>query len=391
MIHSNIPKMYAYKLLSEFYLILPVLIPYYKANGLADSQVFIIQAVYTACLLIFEIPSGYLADVIGRRPALIIGAALIPLGLSIYAIGSGFLWFILAECVLACAASLRSGTDIAMIWDSLKESQQTSQFSVLQGRTEMFTRIGTAISSILGGILGLIALRLPFLVNIATGLIMAVIALTLREPAREQARGKNPWKEILMVIRFCLHHSLIRKLMAFWSIMMASGLIGVWSYFLYFQDLRLSIGYYGFLFAIYQLTCGLGAQLSGMLEKLMGRRFLFFLPLLLVLSFSLLGGVRSLWLIPVICLNGFLWNVVGPALFNLVNRDTDSAVRATVISTVNMAGSLAFVVAGPVFGLISDSFSLSTAYFALAALILFTITPIAFSLHRSLKPRTPTL
>ncbi len=65
-LQGNFWKVYAYRFLSDFWLIAPIMVPYYEANGLSATQVFVTQAIYGASLLVLEIPSGYLADVIGR-------------------------------------------------------------------------------------------------------------------------------------------------------------------------------------------------------------------------------------------------------------------------------------------------------------------------------------
>jgi len=77
-LQANLWKLYIYKFLSEFYLLVPILIPYYTANGLNSTQIFTVQAAYALSLLLFEIPSGYLADVIGRKKTMIIGSILLP-------------------------------------------------------------------------------------------------------------------------------------------------------------------------------------------------------------------------------------------------------------------------------------------------------------------------
>ena len=78
-VRANLWKLYAYKFISEFYLIVPVLIPYYMAHGLSSTQVFTIQAAYALAVLLLEVPSGYLADVAGRKTTLILGAAAMPI------------------------------------------------------------------------------------------------------------------------------------------------------------------------------------------------------------------------------------------------------------------------------------------------------------------------
>ncbi|MDH4195897.1 MAG: MFS transporter, partial [Candidatus Aminicenantes bacterium] len=181
---GNFWRVYLYKFLGEFYLIVPVLIPYYQANGLGRSSVFLIQAAYTLAVLALEIPSGYLADVVGRRRTLIMAGVFFPLGLVAYALGRSFAAFVAAELILALGNSLRSGCDSALLYDSLVELGRPEDYKKFEGRSFFFTRVGTASAAALGGALAVVALRLPFWVNIATGSLMLPVALSFVEPAR---------------------------------------------------------------------------------------------------------------------------------------------------------------------------------------------------------------
>ena len=51
---TNLWKVYIYRFFSDFWLIAPVLVPFYESNGLSATQVFIVQAIYAISLLIFE-------------------------------------------------------------------------------------------------------------------------------------------------------------------------------------------------------------------------------------------------------------------------------------------------------------------------------------------------
>src|SRR4030042_716398 len=128
---SNPPKLYAYKFVSEFYLVVPCLIAYYVLNGLNATQIFTVQAAFHVAVLLLEVPSGYVADVLGRKTTLIIAAV-------------------------------------------------------------FFTRIGTAAASMFGGFLAVRSLHLPFYVNVVTYCLMLPIVLTLTEPPRRQRRARNP-------------------------------------------------------------------------------------------------------------------------------------------------------------------------------------------------------
>ena len=140
-IKSNLWKIYLYKFLSDFYLVIPILIPYYKDNNLNSTQVFTVQAAYALSILMLEIPSGYLADVIGRKRTLILGAVFLPAGLCIYAFTGTFYLFVLAEFVIAISNSMRSGCDSAIIYDTLIQMKQESEYKKFEGKSIFFTRV----------------------------------------------------------------------------------------------------------------------------------------------------------------------------------------------------------------------------------------------------------
>jgi len=361
-IRTNLWKIYFYKFLGEFYLIIPILIPYYVSNNLNSTQIFTIQAAYALSILVLEIPSGYLADVIGRKKTMVLGAIFMPVGLAVYALTHTFLSFILAEFIIAVANSMRSGCDSALIYDTMIQLNEESEYKKFEGRSFYYSRIGTALASILGGLFALVFLRLPFYINIATSSLMLPFALSLIEPERKKLEAANPLKDILRICRFSFTHPQLRLFILYAAMIMSTGVVGVWAYFLYYESMGISIGYFGILFAAFQIASGIGSRKAHSLEKMIGEKKSFFILLLIAPTFILLGVFKTFFLIPLILLNAFLWGFAFPLLMDYLNRLIKSEVRATVLSVANMAGSLSFVILSPLFGKLVDTFSLSTAF-----------------------------
>ncbi|UCD58709.1 MAG: MFS transporter, partial [Candidatus Hydrogenedentota bacterium] len=365
-----------------FWMIAPILIPFYRSNGLNATQVFTVQAIFLTSVLIFEIPSGYLSDVIGRRKTLILSSMALPIGLCIYAFSYGFWGFAMAECVLGVAVSLWSGTDSALIYDTLVEMGREAEYKQFEGKASFFHRVGDSISSVLGGLFAVISLRLPFYINIGTALILIPLAVLLVEPERKKLAAETPFEEIMKIFKYCMTHAQMRTLVMYWSLLFSSGMIGVWSYYIYYGELDINIGFYGIIFAIFCLCSAYGSRQAHLLERKFGEAGSLYFLLLISPVFIALGQVKSIFMLPFIFLNAFIWGFSRPLFADYVNRLVESDIRATVLSVANMLGSLSFVILSPVFGRLVDSHSLSFAYITLGAFFLLVGLLSLFLLHK---------
>ena len=382
LVSRNLWKILSLKFLGEFLPIAPVLILYYTDNGLNPTQIFTIQAIFHLAVLLLEVPSGYLADVIGRKKTLVFGSVFFPLGLALYAVGQSFTSFVCAEVLLAVSVSMRSGCDSAMVFDSLRQLGRQGEYKRFEGKCALVARTGTAVSSVAGGLLAAVFLRLPFLVNIASALIMPPVALSLAEPEREKRRSSNPMLDILRICRFCLKAPHIRPLVLFCGLLMACQLTGLWAYFLLYRDLGIGIGWFGILFAVFQLAGALGGSRAHAFSERFGARTALFLALLSPLFFIMLGLFPIVWLLPLIPANALLWNLAYPVLLERLNLAVGSDVRATVLSLAAMAGSVTFIIISPLFGRLVDVVSLSAAFVALGAFFLAAGTPLLAAIVR---------
>ncbi|NJM15571.1 MAG: MFS transporter [Bacteroidales bacterium] len=123
-VKRNIALLYIIKLAKWFMLFMPIVALFYLENGLAQGDIFLLQALYSAFVVLLEIPSGYAADVWGRKSTLIAGSIAGCLGFVLYSASHGFNGFLLAEFVLAIGHSFVSGADSAMLYDSLTDIKQ---------------------------------------------------------------------------------------------------------------------------------------------------------------------------------------------------------------------------------------------------------------------------
>ena len=117
-LQNNIRTIYLMGFFSSFLVVLPVFVPLLQGQGLSMSQVLQTQALFALTIALFEVPSGYFADMYGRRLAILIGAALNAVGFLSLLWADSFLDFVVYEVILGVGFSLISGTDLALLYDT---------------------------------------------------------------------------------------------------------------------------------------------------------------------------------------------------------------------------------------------------------------------------------
>jgi MFS family permease len=380
-VSRNIPRLLALRFLSDFIVVMPAIVPVYRQAGLSATEIMLVQAIFSAAGLAFEVPSGYLADVAGRRRALLLGMVFQALAMAAYGFARGFWTFAGAEVALAFAYSLLSGTASAILFDSLRAAGDEERYHRMEGRAEALTRLGTAVAAILGGLLAVASLRLPFAVNAVTAIAGALILVGVVEPPRERLSAHQPLRDLLRVSAEALRDRRLQATMVLTAALFAAGITGIWGYFMRLTGEGISVAAYGLYFAAFQAASAAGAALSHRILGLLGRRgsvaALAIVPATLV-ACALDGSWRPILLTP---LASAAWGFSTPFLLEALNRNIESERRATVLSVSAMLGRILLVVVGPGFGWLSDHVSDRAAFGALAAVFL-ALAGAAGLLHR---------
>lgn len=383
---SNIWKLYLDRFLSSFWLFLPILVPLYESNGLNASEIFTVQAAYAAAILIFEIPSGYLSDALGRKKTMILGSVLLPIAVLTYALSSGFWTFVLAEVIMAAGNALRSGTDSALLYETLVRLNRKDDYKRVEGTCHFINSIGMGTASICAGLLTVISLATPLYINILTALMLLPLALSLTEPNPiEKDNSKKIDAHIAALgsaLTFCATHKEARRLIAYAGLITGFGLIAYWSYFLFFKEVSIDIVFYGFFTAGFSFIAACGAKLTHVIEEKIGANKTLLLPLIIPLSFISLSFVRSDWGISLILLHMFLWGFSMPLLKDHLQKLALPKVRATILSVMSMAERLVYISFAFMFGFVTDHYSLEQAHMGLGIIFLIfgiiIILPLIF-------------
>ena len=110
---KNIKLVYGYSFFQMFLVSIPVLVPYWKNSGLNISEIFLLQGIFGAVLIVFDLPAGYVADLFGRKKTMLLGSVITALGYQVLWLGTTFIDFAVFEIVVGIGLSLQSGCDVA--------------------------------------------------------------------------------------------------------------------------------------------------------------------------------------------------------------------------------------------------------------------------------------
>jgi predicted MFS family arabinose efflux permease len=385
-LHSNLWKLYLIQACRWFLLLMPVLVLFYQENGLSLQDVFSVQAFYSVCVILFEVPSGYFADRLGRRRSMVIGSICASLGFWVYAFACGLPHFLLAQLLIAAGASFISGSDLALLYDTLTQLKKQNQYQKIAGKLGSAGNFSEGIAGILGGFLALVSLRTPLYYQAALTLVAIPLAWSLVEPVRKTASTpESSFRAILKIVRYALHgHSEVKWLILYSSLVGTSTLTIVWFVQPYLQAVALPLAWFGVAWAVLQFSVGLFAINAYRIEALLGRKTaLIGLILLAAAGYILLSWFQALWAVLFLFIFYLVRGINGPVLNDYINRCVTSDIRATVLSVKSLVGRLMFVCLGPLVGWISDTYSLSTAFLVCGLTFLSFGVLFLFFLHKN--------
>jgi MFS family permease len=372
---SNIWKLYVIKASKWMTLFMPIIWLFYEENGLSITDLFVIQAIYSVTIALIEIPSGYVADVFGRKNSMIIGTFFGFLGILIYSLSFGFDGFLLAALCLGVGQSFISGSDTALMYDSLVEINRSDDFIKLEGRTISMGNLAEAIAFVIGGFLAEISLRTPFYYQVGIALVGFTVALLLSEPKvhRLQDGKSKPWKNIKMIIHYAMiENNILRAYIFYSAIFGAATLTMAWFVQPYFKALGLEVVYFGLIGAGLNLAVAIPSFYAHVIErKIRTKTLLSLLLLIIVACYFTVAYINSLWGLLLLLLFYLTRGVATPVLRDYMNRHIPSNMRATVMSIRSFLIRVLFASTSPIFGYVADLYSLQYALYLSGSLFLF--------------------
>jgi MFS family permease len=369
--------------------------------GLTNLEAFGANAFFTGGMMMFEVPTGIVADVWGRRASFLLGTVTLAVTTALYVLlwqvqGPFWQWAVVS-LLIGLGFTFFSGATEAWLVDALRATGFDGPLEAVLARGQVIGGLAMLGGSVAGGYLAQATnLGFPFVLRALILAAMFVVALSLMQDVGFSPRqDTRPVSEMKRIASSSVDHGL--RVPAVRYLMLAApftGGVGIYVFYAlqpHLLDLygnSSAYGIAGLVAAIVAAAQILGGMAAPHVRRLFRRRTsaLLAAEALSTLSLLLVGLIQSFWVvIGLVVVWGLLFAASMPIRQAYLNDLIPSEQRATILSFDSLMGSSGGVVAQPALGRAADVWGYPASYLLSSGLAAFALP----FLYRSRQQHAP--
>jgi len=154
-----------------------------RVGGLSLFETMLVNSVFTIGQMVFEVPTGVIADTIGRRASIVLSMITLAISTLLYVLTPQFGWgmtgFVVGSVLLGLGYTFQTGATDAWLVDALDATGWERPRERVFAWGQICANVGMVAGSLLGGLLGQVNLVLPYLVRTALLVVCFIVALLL--------------------------------------------------------------------------------------------------------------------------------------------------------------------------------------------------------------------
>ena len=357
--------------------------------GLSLTGSFVANAAFSAGMVLFEVPTGMVADAFGRRRSYLLGAATLLISTALYLllwrVEAGLVWWVLVSPALGLGFTFFSGATEAWLVDALKAAGYKGTLESVLARGQVAFGAAMLLGTVGGGLLGQVSLGLPYLVRSAMLLVLLGAALVWMHdrgftPRRDVALGKR----LRAIARASLEHGWGNRPV---RLLALSGFFyggaTIWIFYAFqpyvlelFGD-RDAIWLAGVSAAAFSSAQMVGGAVVGRVRHRFASRSGVIVGALALSAVALVAVGAAAWMpvragfyvaVAALLLLSLLYALMEPFRAALLNDLIPSDQRATILSFDSLAASAGGAVIQPTLGKSADVWGLGVGYLMSAGL-----------------------
>ncbi len=349
-----------------------ITVSFYLSAGLTVFELFVVNSVYWVARAVIDMPLGYLADNVGRRRALLAGTVVTAVAYFTMSQSVSFVWFAVANMLLAIGHSLSIGTDSALVRSALEDRARAMDYPRTESLGWLGRNVALAVSMSLGGF---IAARTAFRTTIMISSVSVVpaIAFVLAIPASTAADrvSRARVRTGLTALRARGAEFVMRLLV--YSVFVVNEFTGNLLIQLTLRAHEVAVDRLAFVFAAVLVVAAASSMLAPALSKIGSEACLWLMVAAISTYFALEFAGLSLRGTGGIALSvlgfvayGIVRGVYHPIFRTWIGNSVDQGIRATAFAAASATGTLAVGAANPAFAWVIEHFGLAPLMLACA-------------------------
>ena len=363
----------------DFYV--PVSAFFLESRGLSLTDIFMLESVLVASILVAEIPAGVIGDRFDRRRLVCAGFVFNAIAEILFAAGTNFSIYALSFVMSGLSIAMLTGVQDAYIYDSLGDDADAKAVGAWGHLSALMLTAGVT-GSVVGSALGSVDISLPALLSAAMAVVAAVCVAFLpkQNPKTHDKHPETSWVSLKIGVKLLFTSPLLLYVAVGSSASFAlfNAVYTLNQPLFAAQDVPIAI--WGVIAGAGQLLAAGYIYAAGRIEKRVGRKT----ALLLAMGYGAAGF--CLMAVPHVLavVSGFLLVVVGihargPITSAVTNKLIPAHRRATVLNVASSVGSLVGIVVNPLVGLGAEESTRLTVLAIGGVLLALTLTwiPIA--------------
>lgn len=405
----NIRLYYLFRALSCAHMFKPFTYFYCRSRGLSVLEFMLLYTIFSAAVILLEVPTGAWADRLGRRKSMAFGALLMGFASLGYLLAHGFALFAVFEFTFAVGLTLTSGADSAFLYDTLKQGGKEEEYRRLEGQGSSSKHVGLMLAALLGGLLATINLALPYVATAVVCFAAVAVALGMSErriwvapkssggdfAGQLDGGGTNAaaidglgapvvspgWRSVA-----AQRWSALKRYMREGAEIIKGKPALLWAILystIIFVIIRMSDALYqpvlkeqgfgfmamGIVFAVLNLMGAISARSINQITRRFSEKLvLWALPVILIVSYMLLDALGPVMCVVLMIAQYGVTGAYSPFTKSLINHEIGSShVRATVLSSESAIKRLAVAFISPLLGLLISAVSLRAGLYGCAA------------------------
>lgn len=369
----NISISYIYNFLLQLNITSAIWVLYLGFKGMSLIEIGLIESIYHITGVLFELPTGVIADLYGKRFSVVIGRIVSIISCVLMIISDSFWGFSLAFALSAASNNLNSGAGEALVYDSLKGLGEEDRYKVIWGNLACVMSFAQGLAVLLGGILADVKFLYAYILGTAIQIAALIAAYNFNEPPinkmdKRTQQGNRVLNQLSISIKVLKKRRVVLYLILFSSLV---GSLQTTVFFYsqqYFSDMNYSKSMIAVICAVSSLIEAISSKYAYKFEDLLKLRgTLISVSLINIFSLMGLAFIKKLSVIFFL-----LTSIAGGLAFTIfsdyINSRIPSEYRATILSFDSLCFSIFMISVFPLFGILAEKMGFPITFGIMAGL-----------------------